>query len=483
MVGLLLAVPALGLFVILSALRNRRLGGSMMWLCAGVALPVAGWELFRFAELGSISAYVQWWGLQAREVLSQSGAVETFSSWGPRLQGKGASHLELLSSTVGTPQLIMMIFLCVPWLVLAVLWTRNWLKNDLQRAFYVGVLLIAAIGYFFWWLLIGPTYMAWLRRIMNGLLLQQILLILSIGALGEAYRRSQKLALPMRLLSATLAASLLVAEGYLTWNGDLVVHPPALDEAGIDQLAVAQAMRDLPPDAKIFGWGWWKAPQLALFSGREIMDYYRWAPATIDALPHKYLVLDATVKSMANQLAREIDDILAAASYRIVVDRPGGRIYALDKVLPYAPFTENDRNSKEVSASYNPVSGSSSAARGLYPAIDSTAWARPEFALLLRRDGQTRLSLSVMVPPELLASAARGEALSLGIASPGCLNVSVSLLQAGPQTITEPLGCPPTPESATIEFSFRVNGHLPFVQKIEADPRRRAFQIVSAQLQ
>ncbi len=482
-VALLLAAPTLGLFVVLFTRRNRGHTGSIAWLGAGIALPIAGWELFRLAELGSFSAYAQWWALQTADVLGQSGATETLSSWGQSLPTKGAKHLQLLSYMLETPRYIVVVFLFVPWLVGAALLIRKWLESDFQRVFCVGVLLIAAGGYFAWWLFITPTHTAWPRRILNGFLLQQILLILAIGALDEAYRRGRRVAIPMRLFGLTLVATLIVAEGFFTGSGDLLLNPPKLDQAQIDQLSVAQVMKELPPDAKIFGFGWWKAPALALFSGRQIMDYYRWKPATIDALPHKYFVLDATAKSYSGKIGTEINDILAATTYHIVVDQPGGTIYALDKVLPYAPFTASDRSSRENGAGFNPVSGPSTAARGLYAAEGASAWARPDSALLLRRDTQTQFSLSIVVPPALLTTAAPGEELSLNITSPGCLNASISLVRPGPQTVTVPLNCPPAPEPVAMEISLHVDGNVPFTQQIDADPRRRAFQFVSAQLQ
>ena len=482
-VALLLVVPTLGLFVVLFTRLNWRRCGSIAWLGAGIALPIAGWELFRLAELGSFSAYAQWWGLQAAEVLKQSGGTETLSSWGQSLPAKGAKHLQLLSDIIGASQYIVVMFLCVPWLVAAALWIRTSSESDFQRMFCVGALLITAGGYFAWWIFVTPTHTAWPRRILNGLLLQQILLILAIGALDEAYRLGRRVAIPIRLFVLTLVAALIVAEGFFTGRGDILLNPPKLDQAQIDQLSVAQVIKELPPDAKIFGFGWWKAPALALFSGRQIMDFYRWKPATIDALPHKYFVLDATAKSYSGRIGAEINDILAAATYHIVVDQPGGTIYALDKVLPYAPFTASDRSSKENGASFNPVSGPSTAARGLYAAEGASAWARPDSALLLRRDTQTQFSLSIVVPPALLTTAAAGEELSLSITSPGCLNASISLSRPGPHTVTVPLNCPPAPEPVAMEISLHVDGNVPFTQQIDADPRRRAFQFVSAQLQ
>ena len=78
--------------------------------------------------------------------------------------------------------------------------------------------------------------------------------------LGEACLRARKLAVSIRLFLATLAVVLLVAEVFFTANGDLIFMPPKPDQveraqADLDQLAVAQAIRDLPPDAKIFGCG------------------------------------------------------------------------------------------------------------------------------------------------------------------------------------------------------------------------------------
>ena len=219
---------------------------------------------------------------------------------------------------------------------------------------------------------------------------------------------------------------------------------------------------------------------LALFSGRQIMNFYRWDPADIDALPHKYLLLDRTTTLAPRQ---EIHEILSATSSRIVASGPGGTIYELDKVFPYASFSVEDRHSTEIVAGFDFVTGPYVGTRGFYSPSGKIAWVRPDSALLLRRTTQVRLSLSIYVPSQLIETVRQGKSLSLHLTTPGCLDSSIPIAQSGTQTITVPLECSPTTEPVSMEVSLHLNGHAPFTRRIDSDPRRLAFVVISAWLE
>src|SRR5208337_954535 len=192
--------------------------------------------------------------------------------------------------------------------------------------------------------------------------------------------------------------------------------------------------RDLPADATLFGFGWWKDPVLALFSGRDVTNYYYWDPAKIDALPHKYLLVDSYAKELAQPAL--LQDILLSGSSHAVADGPGGAIYEMDKVLPYRPFPDADRDPAKLRADFKVADGSYAATRGFYDAEGASAWAKPDAALLLRRTDQTQLSLSFYMPSQIRTEEP-GTALVLRISSPGCLDSSVPI-EPGVRTIVLP---------------------------------------------
>lgn len=477
-VALLLVAPTLVLFAAIFVLQHRQHAGFLLWLMAGLVTPIFGWELFRLVEIGSLSGYELWWRLQLGQTFQQSGADEALQTAGRSGLAKGEVHLGILGGQVGTPPSVLVAFLLLPWLVVVGAMIARWRQRDMPSVFCLAACSAVSALYFLWWLVIEQTPMAWLRRIADGLIVQQMLLVIALAALVGACRASGRFALPRRVGAALLLVILLIPEAFLIRNGQTLTNPPAASDVELDTLALATKVRGLPQDATLFGFGWWKAPVLALFSGRAINNYYYWEPAKINVLQHKYLLLDAFSKALDQA---DVQQILSSATSHVVADGPGGTIYELDQVLAYRPFTDADRDPAKLRADFKVADGAYSATRGFYDAEGASTWAKPDAALLLRRTDQTQLSMSFYMPPQIRTEEP-GSPLLLHIFSPGCLDSSVSI-EPGVQTVVLPLACPPSATPEAMEVSLHLNGHIPTVRQIDADQRRLAYLVTDIRLQ
>ena len=292
-VGVMLVVPTLIVFASAFFLCHGRASERITWLFIGFALPVLSWEAFRLIEIGSWRGYRDWWTTQFGQTLLQSGTAETLYGH-PGPIAKGIEHLNMLGRQVGTPPIWLAIFLLAPWLAVPAVIARLWRGGDLKATFCLAACWTAALLYFVWWLFIEATDQAWLRRIVTGLMLQQVIAVIALVALAHALSRSGVYSLPRRLVLAGSAVVLTISEAFFLLSGGAFFHPPTASADDLDQIPLAKTIRELPADATLFGFGWWKAPVLALFSGRPTADLYAWDPEKINALPHKYLVVDFT---------------------------------------------------------------------------------------------------------------------------------------------------------------------------------------------
>ena len=473
-IALLLVVPTLVLFTLIFVLRSHRHARNVIWLFLGLVSPIAAWEVFRLVEIGSVTGYLLWWHLQIEQAFQQSGAADIIPIDG--LIAKLTQHLHILRDMLGTPQPALAVFLLVPWIVTFATVVRGWQSRDWGNVFCLSSFGSIAVLYFFWWLIMELTYMAWPRRIVDGVMVQQILLMGAVAALIQVGGPGGKLAILRRLLPLGLAVALTVTECFLIVTGETLTDPPTATAVDRDVLALANKVRDLPEDATLFGFGWWKAPVLALFSGRPMMNFQSWDPRAIDALPHKYLVLDFSAKS----LHQDVQNILAAGTSHLVADGPGGAIYELDKVLPFAPFTAPDRDTRKLRSGFTIANGPYAAIRGFNSAQGDYAWVKPDAAVLLRRTVQTKLSLSIFVPSQL-AAAHTGTPLQLHIISANCIDSTVPI-ESGMMTIILPLSCPPSAAPEAMEISLHANGQIPTVRQIDAGTARLAYEMSNMHL-
>jgi hypothetical protein len=476
-VSLILVAPTIVLFTTAFVLRHSRNVGRIVWFFMGLALPILAWEAFRLVEIGAMRGYLEWWKLQFGQALLQSGAAETLSQRYHGPIAKSLEHMQILGDQIGTPVSLLAIFLLVPWFVIPVVLVSRWRRRNFGTLFYLAVCWLVAILIFVWWLAIEATSQAWLRRIVDGLILQQILAVIALFALIDAFRRRGGYGVAQRALLAVPAIALAISEVFLLARGQTLSNPPTASAEGRDQIALARTIRDLPADATVFGFGWWKAPVLALFSGRPIMNFYSWDPEKIDALREKYLVVDSEARGLAG---KDLEDILSTVHSNTVATGPGGAVYKIDNVVPYRPFSADDRDPAKLRAGFAVAAGAYPATRGVYAPEGPVEWVTPDAALLLLRKDQTHISLSVYIPDQLAPSEA-GAPLLLHLESAGCLDQSIPIAP-GAHQIVSPLTCAPSDAAKPLELSLHVNGHMPRPLQIDGDQRRLAFLLKDVRL-
>jgi hypothetical protein len=149
-------------------------------------------------------------------------------------------------------------------------------------------LAVFAAIYVLWWLGFTPTEKAWYRRIFNGVLALEVVLVAMLGVLWRTRRDHRERPGRAILVAGALLAALEVP---ILWAGAFADDTSDYADASSlrDDLA---ALARLPADAKIYGAGWYSAPVLAFYSGRRFGNIATRTPAELAAESPIYLVLD-----------------------------------------------------------------------------------------------------------------------------------------------------------------------------------------------
>ncbi|BCF98051.1 hypothetical protein PPGU19_026200 [Paraburkholderia sp. PGU19] len=455
--------------------RVRRL----FMLGLGLVVPVLCWEIFRVVEIGNVRGYLSWWRFQLGQVGAQSGARK--GEAGEGLLSKGAHHLSMLSDMTGVPAMLLGFVIVVP-IVLGFA-----IAFDRKRSPALRLALFMLTGvtglYFLWWIFISPTPMTWLRRILDGLLLLQCLIAVLLAVIWaqSAGRNGGRIFATSLSNVLMLIALLPVVIGQLTLirNGQTFTRPPQVPEYQLDTYKLADTVRKLPADATIFGAGWWQAPAVALFSGRNFSNFEHWRASRIDAVSDKYFVADMYTIGISQPT---IDNVIARSQHQQLVKMQGGELYRLGSVQPYLPFALEDQDVGHLRDGFDLSDGDYTVRRGFFQREEGRlAWAGLDAAVMLKRHAQTALDIHVEVPPDL-RSQQNGHDAILHVTSPGCLDASVDLVPGGQQSIHLPLTCAAWPEARPIEVRLSVDQQVPFIVQIDSDNRLRSFKLLSMRL-
>jgi hypothetical protein len=456
----------------LSLFGRRKALRSMCAAGIGAALPILGWETFRAVEIGSISGYGEWWSLQLAQVGAQSGARGTLAD-APALIEKVRSHLGILGGFIGTSPGWTLCFLLAPPLVLL---TRLVADRSLSRGavFQVLALVTMAAAFFAWWLAVSPTHMAWHRRIIIGLLVQAMLATIALAWLVRLLAAGRSAGVVAPALALMLVAA---PVAQLTAKG----APPTFEHRGparsAGEMQIADAMRHLPRDAVLFGYDWWKAPVLALLSGRDIENFNQWAPEDVERLPHKYLVLDRYARAFARA---GLEQIAERAELTPVLESPAGALYRIGRVKPYPDFTASERGRGDWPSWFRTAEPDWRQVRGVYREPGPFAWTQPEFAVLLGHAGENHVRLRVDVFPRLLGASTP---LLLSIAPEGCAAATIELGSAWANDLLLPLDCEPRAAPRALEIRFHLNRHVPLPRQIDMDGRRLGLLLREVRLE
>lgn len=467
-VALVLVAPTLAVAVWLTH-RQQLSRAALVDLAVGFAMPILLWEAYRLVSIGSFAGYAQWWHLQLGQVLHQSGAGQGLAG----LSSKAAGHFSTLSSITGLNAYVLLVFLTLPCILFALAGRDLALK---VRVLLLCLLFSGAL-YFIWWLLLTPTSMTWLRRILNGLVLHQLLLcalawLVVRSTLGP--RDGFGLGRGVALTAAVLAFLPVFA---LAEKGETLTKPPRPAAYVPGFFELADRMRDLPPDAVIFGTGWWQSPGLALYSGRKIHNFQRWTPDEINGYRgSKYFAFDNYALAIARS---EVVDALALVDSVVVSESDGGELHQIAKARLYAPLEISDADLGRLRASMDFSQGDYEFKRGFYQ-IESGghAWMRTDGLVVLARKSERRVVVSLLVPDRLVGEGPVG----LRVEVPGCAEEAFTLTKPWDNVVEVALNCAPGAAAAPLPVHLHVDRHVPFVNQIDADNRLLAMIVRSVKL-
>lgn len=283
-IGLIAILPAV--FMVLASYRSR--GKSMILgiagLVLGLLLPGILYEIAHFFVIGDIHKWHAWVREEMHAIHMQAGTEEGFQD----THGIGTKmlvHLRLLADNVGLPFALIPFWLVGP-IVVAVI-TRRRFPTHAQAAL-LALVLFAAI-YFFWWLGFTPTEKAWYRRVFNGVLVLEIVLVAVLAVLWKLRQTSVR----STSQAATSAGVVLVAlQAFLIESN--VGADDETDFASAESLrGDFEALRHVPAGAEIYAVGWYSSPIFALYSGRRLGNIATRTPEELAAASPVYLVLDS----------------------------------------------------------------------------------------------------------------------------------------------------------------------------------------------
>jgi len=379
----------------------RKLIYKLLFFFGGLALPVFLFELFKLRVLG-LNNYMAWWHGLLIEALKQAGVVQGYADT-TNIVEKLAKHLDvLLQENLGGFLLLSVIVLLV--FVFKVVHdsiSQTQDKKHLRIALSYGLVIIflLSLTYFSWWLLVTPTQKAWYRRIINGVVLLEILIPASmyiiLNVMGPFLRGRLGYDICLWLRRFLLVLIFVYFSIRLVNSNNLVItFADSSQKVAIEE--VAQFLRNLPESSEVFGYGWWQAPQISFASGKSFKDIYRNSlMARPGAKSEKYLVVDCY------DATREYENVLSHYNSKLVKASACYYVYKLESRLPfYSDFTENERRAVD----YNHVdfrkNNLNVAVRNIYVGEQNNngKWAQSSSGLLLRYKGEQSLRVSIWVP-------------------------------------------------------------------------------------
>ncbi|MDR3571420.1 MAG: hypothetical protein P4L81_04465 [Candidatus Pacebacteria bacterium] len=476
-VAAICVAPVLFLIVAVPRFHSRR-RDRIGALALGLAPPILAWETFRLISLGGIMPFNSWWKLQLSQIGSQSGAAQTQHGVMPLLS-KANEHLHILSNIINLNYTLLIIYIIIPILLtFAIVFISNIAPH---RKFIIFSMCSVSSLYFVWWIFVTPTSQAWMRRVFDGIVLQQALIFAlaflhaSIIKDGFTLSPSRTVARAVSIICAVLAAALVASgsERLQRSSGSRFEQTAAL-------VKLAEEVRSLPKDATIFGTGWWKAPVLALFSERKLMNIEHWESKALNDIQEKYLVTDEAAENIAKE---EIRKTLDRMEYEKLYHSKAGTVYRIKDVRPYPSFATESESIDELASGFDLRITNYSHMRGFYnEASLDPPWARTESAILLRRQNENVLELEFWIPGTLTREY-KQDAPLLHVRSVGCLDENVRSQLNGINRATLRLTCPARAEATPMQIEFSMDDHVPFPRQIDFDSRLLAFILISAKLE
>jgi hypothetical protein len=237
---------------------------------AGGMLAMTAMESWRAVALGGADAWANWWAVETSGIFKQAGVRTGLADTTTGLLAKLGLHLQYLSQNYQ-----LAVWATVLWLVLLCFAGIAMLLRSPGREgkWSTLTILITAIVYMAWWLLVTPTAKAWHRRIIDGMICADVGMIMFIATwLGDLRNRTCG---SVTKISMTFITCMVLALP-LTWlvkGSRALIHARSNPNNNHALLRVAEEVRALPKNAYIFGVGWYSAPVVSLLAERPIQDF------------------------------------------------------------------------------------------------------------------------------------------------------------------------------------------------------------------
>lgn len=273
-------LPPLVLMVGLQRISDRRSDWKLD-LASFVALlvPVAAFEVYRLVQFG-VNDYLAYWSFAVDHIGYQSGLSAGLEDIEYRsqipLDTEGMAPFEFRMQRFGEVFVwgrgFALAFVGTPLLFAAVLWVRvlGRTRRESQSLDFLRLLILGLSAfvatYFAWWLFITPLEKVWARRILIGILALYALYLLLLRLV-----RSEQGYVGGGLVAAVLLSALL-AVACVPWISHAVAVSPYRSANLAEFRSAVDFIDSLPAQARVYGYGWWSAPQLGLYVDRTVQD-------------------------------------------------------------------------------------------------------------------------------------------------------------------------------------------------------------------
>jgi len=424
---MLIGVGALGLcavfeWVLTRGDRIRRLPRFVAFVGGGL-LTIVAMETWRAAAVGGGRAWREWWIDETGNIFVQAGVQPGFGNYTHSLLDKLHTHFDLLSHDYRMSSMLTGL-----WLVLIAGAFSATLLGVLRRkvSWTTLTVMLIAMVYMVWWLLITPTAKAWHRRIIDGMICADVGLIMLVADRFTEWRAGIRKKVPdvgavlVGVLVLALPVLWLVKGSHTLLTGQAnpricgwrMASAVACDQynpaAGTDALLrVTQEVRELPENAYVFGLGWYSVPQLGLISGRHFMDFNNVPASRLQPERPVYFVEGPDTPPAVLDRIRELYDLprtpdFAYALIRIGSMTPKPLLPGVASVLRYIDASDNYAYLR----GFNQSEGKNG------------RWLTDDNWVLLRPVAGDAFKMVIYVPP--LAQYEYAEAPEVGVSFDGC---------------------------------------------------------------
>ncbi len=244
-------------------------------------LPIVLFEIYKLSEMG-ITPYINLTTRLLNEINRQAGTTGGFYDTAGIAQ-KFFIHYENLCSSFSISKYILLPLLAATLFI----WFYQIVKK--RNFSYFNIIIITAFSYFGWWLLITPTEKAWVRRIIVGVVLYEIVLVYFLDKLITYFISKDKYIKFYNIFGTIFAIYLLAIQIQATKSLNFIEKNETIQVAQF-----IKSVSDTEEDAVFYGFDWWQAPVLSFLSG---VDFYNLLEQDTIA-EDSYLVVDFWTKNL-----------------------------------------------------------------------------------------------------------------------------------------------------------------------------------------